>query len=155
MPQKTWTSSCPVSFTLCCALGAYGLGGCGEIKKAGECATVIEVFNEASKIEAKPGKDDLSEEIKAMEEIDGKIGKLEVTDAGLKKHVDDYRALLKSMVENMKAADKIAKDADKITDPAAAAKLQKEMEGLEKKMETVDKDETKIVDELNAYCNRK
>jgi predicted nucleic acid-binding Zn-ribbon protein len=129
--------------------------GCGEVKKAGECSAIIDAINEATAIEPKGGKgDDLSGEIKAMEDWDAKVAKVEVTDEGLKKRVGDYRDLVKSMAENLKALDKINKGLDKITDPAQAEKLSKEVDALEKKIDAVDKDEEKIVSELNKYCGR-
>ncbi len=136
------------------ALTAVLALGCGEVKKAGECSAIIDAINEATAIEPKGKGDDLSGEIKAMEDWDAKVAKVEVTDEGLKKRVGDYRELVKSMAENLKSLDKINKGLDKITDPAQAEKLSKEVDALEKKIDAVDKDEEKIVSELNKYCGR-
>ena len=141
---------------LVAALAACALttSACGEIKKASECTAVIDMMNEAEKSAPKGTDDDLSADIKAMEEWDVKIAKVEVTDEGLKKHVTNYRELIKGMADDAKKLQKLDKATAAGADPADAEKVAKEAQELAKHMDDISGKEDKIVADLNTYCGR-
>jgi len=133
---------------------ALATSACGEIKKASECTAVIDVMNEAEKAAPKGADDDLGADIKAMEEWDAKISKVEVTDEGLKKRVADYRELIKGMSDDAKLLQKLDKATADGADPADADKVAKQAQDLAKRMEEISGKEDKIVADLNKYCGR-
>ncbi|HTJ80815.1 MAG TPA: hypothetical protein VL400_03805 [Polyangiaceae bacterium] len=134
---------------------ALSLFACGEMKKATECSAVIDSVNAAAAAEPKDTKkDDFSEDVKLLAESIAKLEKVEVTDAGLKKRVGDYRGILKDTADTLQAMDALAKKAEKPGDQADVDKMTEEALALEKKLRDLDDGQEKIVEDLNAYCGR-
>jgi predicted nucleic acid-binding Zn-ribbon protein len=149
------TTSALLSLAFLSSSLTLGLGGCGEIKKAGECNAVIDVLNAGQQHQPKGKEDTLAEDIKGLEEWEAKVAKVEVTDAELKTHVDGYRDMIKTMITSFKKLESTSKAMDGAKDPAQLEKLSKELEEVNKSLSGIEKTEDDLVSKINGYCSRK
>ncbi|HTJ80816.1 MAG TPA: hypothetical protein VL400_03810 [Polyangiaceae bacterium] len=132
-----------------------GPTACGGLAKSRECTKVIETMNAAAtRAPAAEVPDPLAADIADLQSWDDAIGKIELSDAGLKKHVDDYRDLMKSEIENRRAQQKLEKVGGAPEQPVDPVAIQAEYERLGAKDEENRVKEQEIVAAINAYCER-
>ncbi len=115
------------------ALGA----GCGEVTKIQECSAVIEAVNKGQSVFKDIGSDAKQFEghAKKVEDFEKAIGEVKVTDAELKKHVEEYRTMVTDMA-------KVLRDAAKGD------------QSVEKRIDKIASTEDELVNKINNYCNR-
>jgi hypothetical protein len=166
-------STAPLAALFALALAACGNKGGGASASAepagggsvkDQCAALNKVNDEWSKkLENQKDTDDPAKDAQTMiQNVDGwsaAVGKLSISDSGLKKLATDEQDILKNMSSSLKELTGIlAKLDDKKApnmDEKAIDALQKQMDAIEKKQETAQKSADAMDDKIAKYCEGK
>lgn len=135
------------------------LSACGK-SKVEQCNALVDAANKdlagAPRLDAsKPSS--IQNAVTALEESNKRVGEVKLSDEKLielrgkfvKTHTD-AAAKLKTFVDVAKRGE--ALDKDKNADAAAIAAFNKEIDGVNRDTDAMDKASSQVIDELNAYC---
>lgn len=137
------------------------MSACGK-SKVEQCNALVDAANKdlssASHLDAsKPAS--LQNAIQALEESNKRVGEVKLADEKLvelrgkfvKTH-SDAAAKLKTFIDVAKRGEALEKD--KNADAAAIAAFNKEIDGVNRDTDAMDKASSQVIDELNAYCSK-
>lgn len=119
----------------------FAAPACNAVKRAEECGRVVDLINKEATVLTQTAQMDANtsgEDAQKIEAFEHKIDALGVSDAELKKIVEDYRSMLREFAV-------LVRDAGK--PDARAPELAKRSDALQKR-------EDEIVERLHAYCNK-
>jgi hypothetical protein len=137
------------------------LSACGK-SKVEQCNALVDAANKdlagAARLDAsKPAS--LQSAVTALEESNKRVGEVKLSDEKLielrgkfvKTH-SDAAAKLKTFVDVAKRGEALDKDTN--ADAAAVAAFNKEIDGVNRDTEAMDKASSQVIDDLNAYCSK-